>query len=607
MIRWARPEMLWWLVPWAAATWAAARILRARERRLADLIEPALWPAMLPWRDPRRPRCRLGLRSVALGLVVLALARPQWGVRPEEVRRLGMQIAIVLDTSNSMLATDLKPSRLQQAKWGIRDFLLRLRGDRAALVAFAGTAFVQCPMTSDHAALLMTLDDIRPGIIPRGGTAIGEAIRVAAEAFDYGVGGARAIVLVTDGEDHEADPLSTIPLLRERGVRVYAIGIGTPEGELIPLSDGGFLKDREGRVVKTRLREEPLARLAAETGGAYVRATLGDLGFDRIYEDGIAQLDREEQESRRGVFREERAGLLLGAALVVLAIEAVFGGLPARRAQAAMALVALAVTAPPGFATPAREAMAEGLRHLEAGRPADAAGAFERAALAAPTERLDPARARYNRALSLLQGEGREPDAMLELEQALQTADPETQRRALFARGWSLARAAADARALGQLPQARTNALRAASAFEDVLTLHPEDDDARWNYEVARRLAEEIERQLQQSQPSPEGGDPQPHPPGEAPQPPPSPDNASPANAPPPAGQEEPQPQPPPPAGNEPTPSEAGQADRNERDPERMTPEEAAMLLDSLRAEEAAIRHRLHQRRGPQLPVEKDW
>lgn len=323
MIRWGAPERLWWLalLPVAAALLFALR--RRRERRLAALAAPALWAALLPERRPARARLRLALWLAAAALLIVALARPQWGFRWEDVRRKGLDILIVLDTSNSMRAPDFNPSRLQHAKWGVRDLVRRLRGDRVGLVAFAGSAFLQCPLTADYAAFLMTLDDVHAGIIPRGGTAIARALREAVARFDYRTQADRVIVLITDGEDHEEDPTNVLPLLKEKGIRLYAVGVGAPEGELIPLEGGGFLRDRQGNVVRTRLREEPLKALALGTGGAYVRAAPGDFGLERIYEEHILGLRREEMDARLAKVYEERHGWFVAGALLLLAIESI--------------------------------------------------------------------------------------------------------------------------------------------------------------------------------------------------------------------------------------------------------------------------------------------
>ncbi len=331
-MKWGAPEHLVWLWLAPALAWLLFFLLRRRRRQLDQLIGPALQSGLVRGWSPERARLRLGLWCAALLLALLAFGRPQWGFRWEEVRRRGLDILVVLDTSRSMLAQDVKPNRLQQAKWGVRDFVRKLNGDRIGLVAFAGGSFLQCPLTVDYAAFLMTLDDVYAGIIPRGGTAITQALREALDSFESEAEADRAIILITDGDDHEGDPLQLVDELKEKKVRVYAIGIGSREGELIPAdpakADGTFFKDRAGNTVKTALKEDVLAQLALATGGAYVRSAPGDSGLDRIFEQGLAQLKRGENESKMIKAFEERFPWLLGLAFGLLAIEA---ALPERR------------------------------------------------------------------------------------------------------------------------------------------------------------------------------------------------------------------------------------------------------------------------------------
>lgn len=324
-MKWAHPEwlhLLWLLVPLALA---AAGLARQRRRRLAALADESAWRALLP--DGRLDRLRPPYLPwiLAIGLGIVALARPQWGFHWEEVKRRGLDILVVLDTSRSMTAQDIKPNRLQQAKWGIRDLIQKLRGDRIGLVAFAGGSFLQCPLTVDYAAFRLTLDDIYCGIIPRGGTAIEQALRTAIESFDPESRADRAIVLITDGEDHEGHPLSVVEDLKKLNIRVYAIGIGSREGDLIPdpePTSGGFFKDRQGRVVKTALQEDVLQQLALATGGAYVRSAPGETGLERVFDEGLANLKREEGESKTIKAFEDRFQWFVAGSLALLAADA---------------------------------------------------------------------------------------------------------------------------------------------------------------------------------------------------------------------------------------------------------------------------------------------
>lgn len=326
-MKWGQVQLLYWLPLAIPLAWGCFALLRRRRKAIARLVDPTLLNVLAPSWNPARAKSRLVLRIVALGMLVLALARPQWGFRWEEVRRQGLDILVVLDTSRSMMAADIKPSRLQQAKWGIRDLLHNLRGDRVGLVPFAGSSVLQCPLTIDYAAFTMTLDDIYAGIIPRGGTAIGQALRTAIDAFPKDGTADRVILLITDGEDHEGDPLALLPELKEKQIRVYGIGIGTLEGEMVPGADGqgAYFKDRQGQVIKTTLREDVLQKLALGTGGTYVRSAPGDTGLARVFNESITNLKRSEQESRTARIYEERFVWPIVAALLLLAWEALLG------------------------------------------------------------------------------------------------------------------------------------------------------------------------------------------------------------------------------------------------------------------------------------------
>ena len=326
-MKWGNVQLLVWLPLAIPLAWALFALLRRRRAALAQLVDPALLGVLAPAWNPARAKSRLVLRVLALALLVLALARPQWGFRWEEVRRQGLDLVVALDTSRSMMASDIKPTRLQQAKWGIRDLLRNLRGDRVGLVPFAGSSILQCPLTIDYAAFAMTLDDVYSGIIPKGGTAIEQALRTAVAAFPADRTADRVILLITDGEDHEGDPLALLPELKEKGIRVYTIGIGTLEGEMVPAGDGqgGYFKDRQGQIVKTALKEDVLQKLALGTGGTYVRSAPGDTGLERVFNESIANLKRSEQENRTAKIYEERFVWPIAAALLLLAWEALLG------------------------------------------------------------------------------------------------------------------------------------------------------------------------------------------------------------------------------------------------------------------------------------------
>jgi Ca-activated chloride channel family protein len=198
---------------------------RRRQAALAAFVAANLWPAVVPDLDPRRRTLRTALLLVAVLLIAAALGGPLWGFRWEEVKREGIDLVIALDTSRSMLATDVKPSRLARAKLAVRDLIGQLKGDRVALVAFAGTAFVQCPLTLDYGAFAESLDATDVGIIPKGGTALAAAVDVGLEALEGREGKHQAIVLITDGEDHEGKVKEATAHASERGVKIFTVGL----------------------------------------------------------------------------------------------------------------------------------------------------------------------------------------------------------------------------------------------------------------------------------------------------------------------------------------------------------------------------------------------
>lgn len=322
-MKWHNPDTLLWLFALIPLLIITGLLLKRRVKLLHKMAERGLWPVMLPTLSPRRQRLKNLLRTLAIGLAILALARPQWGFNWEEVKQRGLSIIVALDTSKSMLAQDIKPNRLQQAKWGIRDLIHELSGDRIGLVAFSGDAFLQCPATIDYAAFTMMLDDVYAGIVPVGGTDLFQALEESIDAFEKieETQSDKVIILISDGEGHGSDPLALLPRLKEEDIRVFAIGVGTKEGDLIQTSDG-FVKDEQGHVVKSALNEGPLQRIATETGGFYVRSAPGDFGLERVYQQGIAELRREERESRMTKNWTERFQWFLGTAILLFVFEA---------------------------------------------------------------------------------------------------------------------------------------------------------------------------------------------------------------------------------------------------------------------------------------------
>jgi len=305
---------------------------RRRERDLEAFVAAALLPAVAPDVDPRRRTVRAALLTAAVLALGVALGGPMWGFRWQEVRRQGIDLVVAIDTSRSMLATDVKPNRLARAKLAVEDLLAELHGDRVALVAFAGSAFLQCPLTLDYGAFAQSLDAVEVGLIPRGGTALAEAIDTSLAALEGREASHQALVLITDGEDHEGNVKEAAKRAADRGVKIYTVGIGTAEGELIP-GASGWVKDRAGQVVKSRLDEDTLKQVAADTGGVYLHAAGPSFGLGELYRDYIGTMEKRELASTLEKRFEHRFQLPLAAALVLLVLEPLVGErrAPARR------------------------------------------------------------------------------------------------------------------------------------------------------------------------------------------------------------------------------------------------------------------------------------
>ncbi len=314
------------LVPVAALFFVWA--LRRRRLALQRFAEARLLPTLTPDLDVRRQRWRAAMLLAALALLVLSLAGPQWGFHWEEVHREGVDLIVALDTSRSMLAEDVKPNRLGRAKLAVEDLVKQLHGDRIGLVAFAGSAFVQCPLTLDYEAFSESLRAVDVGIIPKGGTALAEAINAGVDALEEHQGKHEALILITDGEDHDGRVDEAAKQAADKGIKIYTVGIGTPGGDLIPVTVDGhqaFLKDRKGNVVKSRLDDETLKQVATTTGGAYVHGEGPAIGLDEVYNTYIGKMEKRELKSAMERRFEERFQLPLLFAVALLALEPLIG------------------------------------------------------------------------------------------------------------------------------------------------------------------------------------------------------------------------------------------------------------------------------------------
>ena len=329
MIIFARSLYLWLLllVPIIPLAYGVSRRLRTlRVRKFGD---EALVEELMPSRSRSKGWIRVILWTLAFACFVIGLARPQVGAKLREHETKGAEIMIFLDVSNSMLAQDYSPNRLERAKLAISRLVDKLQEDRIGLIVFAGTSFVQLPITTDYVSAKMFLNSIDTRSVPIQGTAIGDAILTAAKGFSAQSEKSRAIIVITDGENHEDDPVAAARQATELGCKVYTIGVGSAQGQPIPV-EGGLLRDKEGEIVVTRLDESTLRDVASAGNGAYVRAGNEEFGLNPIIDD-IRKMEAEKFNSV--VFEEfdEQYMYFFAAALVLFVLELLIGERRAKR------------------------------------------------------------------------------------------------------------------------------------------------------------------------------------------------------------------------------------------------------------------------------------
>jgi Ca-activated chloride channel family protein len=294
-----------------------------RRRALKKLGDAELVKSLMPDVSDYRPFVKLIFQVIAVILLTLVLARPQFGSKVEEVKREGVEVIIALDVSNSMLAGDIQPSRLERAKQAISRLVESLSEDKIGLIVFAGDAYTQIPVTTDYISAKMFLSTISPDIVPKQGTAIGSAIDLGMRSFSQGDNKSRALIIITDGENLEDDPVAKAREAAEKGIIIYTIGIGSTEGVPVSITLNGktdFIKDPDGNTVISRLDENILRDIAITANGKYVRANNSNIGLDQIFED-IRKLKKQELEGTVYTEYNDQFQFFAGSALLLLLLD----------------------------------------------------------------------------------------------------------------------------------------------------------------------------------------------------------------------------------------------------------------------------------------------
>ena len=434
--------------------------------------------------SPTRQRFKIFLLLIVITFSILALIRPKWGFHWEEIKRKGVDIVVALDVSKSMLAEDVSPNRLERAKREIIDLINLLQGDRLGLVAFAGTSFIQSPLTLDYGAVKIFLDDLDTELIPVPGTAIADAIEKSIKAFDPDDGKSRVIILITDGEDHMNDPLAAAKQANEQKIKIYTIGIGAKEGAPIPDQGGGFKKDHKGNVVLTQLDETSLQKIALETGGSYVRSVSGDLDLENIYKDINKTVEDKELKSGKRKRFEERYQWILMLAFLFLILEVFISERTNRKILSVFLLCFLYNHSANAFFR--SDVIKDAEKNYSNGQYKEAISNFLTKSVENPTNK----ELKFNLGNSYYKGQNFQ-EAYNIFNELKDASDKKMSQKAYYNLGNTSFR-------LGKLEEA-------IEQYHKATTLDPSDEDAKFNLELARkelkkRIEENKKRQDQQKQ-----------------------------------------------------------------------------------------------------------
>ena len=330
MLRYENSEWLFLLVLIPIIILGFIFYVRWRKKAIAEFGHPSLVNKLMPMASEFKLRFKFILFAIAISSLILGIANPQIGSKMEEVKREGVDLMIAIDLSNSMLAEDLQPNRLMRAKQSISKLIDRLDGDRIGLIVFAGDAYVQLPITTDYSAAKLFLSTINTSIVPTQGTAIGKAIELSIKSFDLNNDQNKAIIVITDGENHEDNAIEKAKEAQELGIFVHTIGMGSVEGGPIPIKNRygtitSYQKDREGNTIITNLNEGMLKQIAQSGGGSYIRANSTQSGLNALFKE-INKMEKKEIGSKVFTDYKDRFQWFIGLAIILLIIETLMKG-----------------------------------------------------------------------------------------------------------------------------------------------------------------------------------------------------------------------------------------------------------------------------------------
>jgi Ca-activated chloride channel family protein len=437
---------------------------------------------------------------------MMSLAQPRWGYTFEDVKRKGLDLLIAVDTSRSMLSNDVQPNRLERVKLAARDLINELQGDRVGLIAFAGRAFLQAPLTIDYEAVMESINDLDTKTIPEGGTNISEAINLATQSFGKSAMGNRALAIFTDGEELSGDAVKSAKAAADAGVRIFTIGVGTPAGSLIPVNgeDGGtaFVKDSAGQVVKSKLDDKRLREIAQAAGGFYLHLENGPRTMQQIYTEGLAKMQAAEMDVRLSRRPIERYEWPLGVALIALALSILTGERKRTRERVYVrARVEIATAAAALWIVLCQFAFAAapGLDAYREGKFGDAYSQFQQTLKTHPQSRSED-KLQFDSGAAAYKSD-EYGKALESFSQALLSPNTGLQSKSHYNLGNTLYERGETQKSDDKKLSDWTNALE---HYEQTLKLEPKNKEAKDNYDYVKKKIEELKNKKQpQQQPSP--------------------------------------------------------------------------------------------------------
>jgi len=487
---------LWALLAIPILAFLFARAERRAVVRLREFVSPRLLPQLSATVNRTRRLVRFGFLMLGLAFAIVSLAQPQWGYIYEDVKRKGLDLLFAVDTSRSMLSNDVQPNRLERVKLAAQDLVNQLQGDRVGLIAFAGRAFLQAPLTIDYEAAIESINDLDTKTIPEGGTNISEGINLAIKTFGKSAAGNRALIIFTDGEELSGDAVKVAKSAAEAGMKIFTVGVGTPQGSLIPIAtdDGetAFVKDSAGQVVKSKLDEKRLNEIAQAAGGFYLHLGDGPRTMSQVYQQGLAKMKAAEIDARLSRRPIDRYEWPLGAALIALTISILIGErkkvrdrerLPRLTKIAAPATALILILAHPVFAS------APGLNLYRDGKYQDAYQSFQEDLKAHP-DSSEKDKIEFDAGTAAFKM-GDYNKALQSFSDALLSPDNRLQENSHFNLGRTLEDRA-------DMDQANDTTLKdlndAASHYQAALQIDPNNEAAKANLEEVKKKIERLKQ-----------------------------------------------------------------------------------------------------------------